>query len=131
MSVPPSAGALEDAALAERFPWLRATERPAAARLEAQEGIRLTENPVRGGADALWNLDSSTTARVDVMGVPEAYKPGNWSEDFLDSIGRHARNHDFTAIDLTGASESRIYQIMEKVYSLPPVQQGGIIYVGW
>ncbi len=116
-----------------RFGWLRPAERLTAARLEAQEGIQLIENPVRGsaGADALWRIDSSRAAHVDFIGVPQAYQPGRWPGNFLNKVEHHATWHDFTVIDVTGASEAQIYQIMEKVYSLPTVKQGGIIFTGW
>lgn len=46
-------------------------------------------------------------------------------------IERHATNHDFTVIDLTGANETQIYEILAKIYSLPTVKQGGIVLTGW
>jgi hypothetical protein len=61
-----------------RFSWLRLDERATAMRVEAQEGIELIENPVKGGADTLWHLNSKTAAHVDFMGVPRAYEPRNW-----------------------------------------------------
>jgi phosphoheptose isomerase len=58
----------------------------------------------------------------------ESWKPSD-VENFIKSVYKHAAKHDFTVIDLTGASEEQIIQIMEAVYKLPKIQQGGIYFV--
>jgi hypothetical protein len=115
-----------------RFGALRASEIQTMLRFEEQEGFQLLGNPISGENDAFWQMDSSTTATVDFMGHPNAYV--NWDTQetqFFNQIARHAGNYDFTVIDLTGASEEQIYQILEYVESLSSTLQNKIVFVGW
>jgi len=118
---------------ADKFGALDQVEQATLLRTEAQEGIELFGNPVLGGQpDAFWKIDSSTCADVDFVGKPGAYQ--NWGKaqaGFLEQIGTHAQKYDFTVVDLTGASESQIYQILERIDSLPKALRNGIITTGW
>jgi hypothetical protein len=49
----------------------------------------------------------------------------------MDRIVDHLAANDFVPIDLTGANETQIYQILEFIETLSLSQQGGIVLVGW
>ena len=116
-----------------RFGALSSSERATMLRLEAQEGIQLTGNSVKyHRVDAYWHIDAKNIATVDFMGHPNAYV--HWASqqaNFMGRIDSHLAKVDFVVVDLTGAAEAHIYQVLEHFYKLPASAQARIIFTGW
>ncbi len=71
-------------------------------------------------------------AGVEFTGQPQTYLYWDTQQaNFFSKITIKSLVNDFTVIDLTGAGEAQMLQIFEHVYSLPAIQQSGIIYTGW
>ncbi|MEI6219664.1 MAG: hypothetical protein WCP86_12245, partial [bacterium] len=112
---------------------LNAAERATRLRVETQEGIELIANPKKyAQPDAWWRIDPSTVADVDFMGQPRAYKFWDTQRaNFMKQIDTHLAKYHFVVIDLTGATESQVMEILMKVSTLSTREQGAIIFTGW
>jgi hypothetical protein len=127
MSIPASGGATGGGPVGiPNATRLTEAEQATAARLQAQEGVKLRESP-HVGADYIDDLGRT----YDQIGNPSASQ--FWNEkSFFQQIDKHLlKSNDFTVIDMTGFTKPQITAVQNYVDSLSQASQAKLIRIGF